>query len=323
MLEGDETSEARAPHPSLAEPATLLLGVMMAVLGAIIGIQLITRVGITPNSSVIGAIVALTVARIPLAVLKGFGDLHWQTLLQTVISGATFGGANALLLPIGIPWILGRPDLIPAMFGGAMLALLVDATILYRVFDSSTFPATRLWPSGVATAEVIKAGDEGGGRASLLAAGGVVGGTGQLLGIPMDVFGVCWIGNVWALSMFALGLLLRAHAPGVLGTDLEAAYVPHGIMIGAGIVALGQMMWAMRERGDVGEASGPERGVSGRAFGQALGGGFVAFTLAAAALAGATGIATEMTTGMLLGFILFAAALVSELVVGLSAMHAG
>ena len=153
VVEGDEVSEARAPHPSLAEPATFLLGLMMAVLGAIIGIQLITRVGITPNSSVIGAMVALTVARIPLAVLKGFGNLHRQNLLQTVISGATFGGANALLLPIGIPWVLGRPDLIPAMFGGAMLALLVDATILYRVFDSSTFPATGLWPSGVATAE--------------------------------------------------------------------------------------------------------------------------------------------------------------------------
>ena len=190
-------------HPSLFEPTTLLVASGLAVLGAIIGIQLLTRVGITPNSSVIGAVLAIALARLPLAVLRPFGNLHRQNLLQTVISGATFGGANALLLPIGIPWLMGRPDLIPAMLAGAFLAMLVDATLLYRTFDSRTFPAAGLWPSGVATAEVLIAGDEGGRRARLLGAGGVVGGVGQLFGIPMDVFGVCWIGNVWALSMFA------------------------------------------------------------------------------------------------------------------------
>ncbi len=227
-------------HPSLAEPTTFVLAALMAVLGAIIGIQLITRVGITPNSSVIGAMVALMLARLPVAAFRGFGDLNRQNILQTVISGATFGSANALLLPIGIPWLLGRPELIGPMFAGALLALVIDATILYRVFDSSIFPASGLWPSGVATSEVLIAGDQGGRRGRLLVAGGVVGGTGQLFGIPMDVFGVCWIGNAWALSMFAAGLLLRAYTPGVLGVDLNTLYVPHGIMVGAGLVALGQ-----------------------------------------------------------------------------------
>jgi uncharacterized oligopeptide transporter (OPT) family protein len=298
----------------------LLLGTLMAVLGSVIGIQLITRVGITPNSSVIGAMVALTVARIPVALFRGVGDLNRQNLLQTVISGATFGGANALLLPIGIPWLMGRPDLVPAMLGGAALALVIDATILWRVFDSSTFPATGLWPSGVATSEVLIAGDEGGRRARLLAAGGIAGGGGQLLGIPMDVFGVCWIGNVWALTMFAAGLLVRAHAPGLLGVDLAAMYVPHGIMIGAGVIALGQMIWAIRDRGD-----GDVRSVGGRAFGRALGGGLAAYLGAATLLALVSGVAADMSPVTLAGFVLFAAtaALVSELLVGLSAMHAG
>ena len=75
-----------------------------------------------------------------------------------VFSGATFAGANALLLPIGIPWLVGRPDLILPMLAGAFLALLVDATLLYRVFDSEVYPADGLWPSGVATAEVLLAG---------------------------------------------------------------------------------------------------------------------------------------------------------------------
>lgn len=338
----------------------LLVGAVMATLGVVIGVQLLTRVGIAPNTSVIGAIVALTVARVPLALLRPFGDVHRQNLLQTVISGATFGGANALLLPIGIPWLMGRPDLVPVMLAGAGLALLVDATMLYRTFDSSTFPASASWPSGVATAEVLIAGDQGGGRARLLAAGGVVGGAGQLLGVPMDVFGVCWIGNVWALSMFALGLLLRAYAPDLFGVDLNAAYVPHGMMIGAGVVALGQMAWAVRGRkagGDgspagrsserepgegeptereAGEWGSGERArksggrpgdpsVSGRAFGRALAGGLFAYVLVATTLALLAGLAADTSGPMLVGFVLFAAAaaLTSELVVGLSAMHAG
>jgi len=336
-------TEERRTHPTLWEPTTLVLALGMAVLGAIIGIQLITRVGITPNSSVIGAMVALSISRIPLAALRGLGDLHRQNLLQTVISGATFGGANALLLPIGIPWVMGRPDLVLPMLGGAFVALVIDATILYHVFDSSTFPATGLWPSGVATSEVLIAGDEGGGRARLLVAGSVAGGTGQLFGIPMDVFGVCWIGNAWALSMFAVGLLLRAHGQIMFGVDLNAAYVPHGVMVGAGVVALGQMVWAVRDRrrvdgeapgGEVpnGEASESASGlkqagpaVSGKTFGRTLGYGWLMYLVAATGLALATGILSEMSPVMTLGFVVFAAsaALVSELVVGLSAMHAG
>jgi uncharacterized oligopeptide transporter (OPT) family protein len=325
----DESPGGDAPthriHPTIWEPTTFVLGLGMAVLGAIIGIQLITRVGITPNSSVIGAMVAVTISRIPLAALRGLGDLHRQNLLQTVISGATFGGANALLLPIGIPWVMGRPDLVLPMLCGAFLALIIDATILYRVFDSTTFPATGLWPSGVATSEVLIAGDEGGGRARLLVAGSVAGGTGQLFGIPMDVFGVCWIGNAWALSMFAVGLLLRAYGPVMFGVDLNAAYVPHGVMVGAGIVALGQMIWAVRDQGRAGGEDARRPTVSGHAFGKALGNGLVMYLMAATGLALTTGVLTEMSPPMMLGFVLFAggAALISELVVGLSAMHAG
>jgi len=317
-------------HASIFEPWTLVLGLGMAVLGSIIGIQLLTRVGITPNSSVIGAIVAIAVARIPLAVCRPFTSLDRQNLMQTVISGATFGGANALLLPIGIPWLIGRPDLVLPMLGGAFLALLVDATVLYRVFDSEVYPASGLWPSGVATAEVLLAGDQGGRRAGLLAVGGAVGGAGQLLGIPMDVFGVCWIGNAWALSMFAAGLLARAHAPAFLGVDLGDAYVPHGVMVGAGFVALvqmGRIALSRRQRNEEGVRPGAPGGpsVGGRAFGRILGGGYGGFTVAAAFLAGLTGLASAMPIPMLVGFVFFAglAAMTSELIVGVSAMHAG
>jgi len=66
-------------------------------------------------------------------------------------------------------------------------------------------------------------------------------------------------------------------------------------------------------------------GVSGRTFGRVLGRGFLAFAAAAAVLAALAGAWTQMPPPMLAGFVLFAAlaALVSELIVGLSAMHAG
>ena len=43
------------------------------------------------------------------------------------ISSATFGAANSLLLPVGIPWLLGRPDLVLPMLAGAFFAMLLDA----------------------------------------------------------------------------------------------------------------------------------------------------------------------------------------------------
>jgi uncharacterized oligopeptide transporter (OPT) family protein len=344
------TDGPRSPHPRFFEPATVLLGTLMAVLGAVIGLELLTRVGITPNSSIIAAVVAIALSRVPLAFTRRFMDVGRQNLMQTVISGATFGGANALLLPLGVVWLLGRPDLVPAMLVGALLGLLVDAVMLYRLFDSSVYPATGLWPAGVATAEVIIAGDRGGRRARLLGVGAAAGSAGQLAGIPMDVFGVCWIGNIWALTAFAVGLLIRGvFAPGA-GMDIAELYVPHGVMIGAGVVALVQIVWLIAARGSRGRSESlasatPAAPGSGsvtaeprphgprerqgptapRSLGPTLVGGYGAFMIAAVVLAALGGIATQMSFGMLVTFVLFAAAaaLVSELIVGISAMHAG
>ena len=312
-------------HPSVFEPATFLFAVLLAVLGVIIGIELLTRVGITPNSSIIGAVLAIAVARIPVTVLRNFTSVARQNLMQTVISGATFGGANALLLPLGVLWLVGRVELVPVMMLGAFLALVIDATILYRVFDSKIYPAAGLWPGGVATAECIIAGDRAGTRRNLLGVGAAVGGTGQYFGIPMDVFGVCWIGNIWALTMFAVGLLVRGYTQPLTGIDLSARYVPHGVMIGAGLVALAQIGIATlyKERARAGERA-PD-GAAPPELGPPLRWGFLAFVAAAVVMAAAAGLYAEMSPGMLLGFVLFAAgaALVSELVVGIAAMHAG
>ena len=352
----------RTPHPTIRDPLTFVLAAGLALLGAVIGLELLTRVGITPNSSVIGAVAAMAVARIPLTALHRFRDPTRQNLMQTAISGATFGAANALLLPIGVIWLLGRPDLAPVLLLGAVLGLLIDAIMLYRVFDSSVYPASASWPSGVATAEVLIAGDRGGRRAHLLGTGAGAGALGQWVGIPMDVFGVCWIGNAWALGFFGLGLLARAYSPVVAGVDLNAMYVPHGFMIGAGVVALFQIVRAVGSGApaqagpsEAAQASRPEAAHGGSSTStsgretrspgagettsphtqasadpdpplrRVVAGGFLAFAAAAGLVALLGGLMSEMSMGALVLFVAFAAlaALASELIVGIAAMHAG
>ena len=312
-------------HPSIFDPATLILLTVLCVVGAIIGMQLLVTLGVTANTSIVGALIAMALARIPLRVFARYRSVHVQNLAQSAISAATFGAGNSLLLPIGIPFLMGRSDLVLPLLGGVALAMLVDATMLYRLFGSRAFPADGAWPPGVAAAEAIRAGDEGGRRVVVLGAGVLTGivGTG-FLGIPMSAFGVAFIGNVWALTMFGIGLLIRGYSPqllfGVLpGGDIGGAFIPHGIMIGAGMVALvqvGMVMLARRTGGAAETARGP---------GRALGAGALAYVVVAVLIALGGGLMSELSVPMLVAFVVYAAfaALVHELIVGLAAMHSG
>ncbi|HBJ02311.1 MAG TPA: hypothetical protein DDY89_18945, partial [Lysinibacillus sp.] len=75
-----------------------------------------------------------------------------------------------------------------------------------KFFDTKIFPAAGTWPPGIATAEAIKAGDKGGKNAKVLVGGVLIGIVGSVLKIPMSAFGVAFIGNIWALTMFGIGL---------------------------------------------------------------------------------------------------------------------
>src|SRR5699024_2856002 len=149
----------------------VLMVIVVSILGAIIGMQLITTLGVTPNTSVIGAIIAMILARIPLTLFNSLKSKHAQNTLQTSVSAATFGAANALFIPLGIPYVMVRPDLIIPMLIGVSIALVIDGWVIYKVFDSKVFPSTGAWPPGVAAAETINAGDEGGKKAGLLGIG--------------------------------------------------------------------------------------------------------------------------------------------------------
>jgi uncharacterized oligopeptide transporter (OPT) family protein len=348
---GDEEPQ----HPRALEPAVLVVNVLLSIIGAIVGLQLITTLGITANTAIIGVLVAIAISRVPVAAFRQFRSVHRQNLIQSTISSATFGAANSLLLPIGIPVLLGRPDLLTPMLIGATMGMVIDLLMLYWLFDSRVFPGRNAWPPGVAAAEAIIAGDQGGWRARLLLYGTGVGLVGSWLTIPMSAFGVAFIGNMFALSMFGVGLLLRGYSVPVLGMDLSALYMPHGMMVGAGLVALIQViMIVVRHRDHAEEgvvetrepsagvpaAGAPAGGASSAPAALAPAGGFTRsdvearrgllwgfglYVVAGAVLALIAGMMNEMPIGALVGWVLFAAVacVAAEFIVGMSAMHAG
>lgn len=320
-------------HPTIFNPLTISIIILTAILGAIIGMQLITTLGISANTSIIGAIFAMIIARIPIQQFVSFKSIHRQNIVQTSISAATFGAASSLLLPIGIPYVMGMQELILPLLLGVTLAMFVDAILLYQFFDSKIFPAKEAWPPGIATAEAIKAGDEGGNRARILGVGVIVGILGSMAKIPMSAFGVAFIGNIWALSMFGIGLLVSGYSDSLFGLNIGDLYIPHGFMIGAGIIALiqiGFLIFKKNDKADEKHEIETKEGQtkfsrSDKEIAKGFTYGSVAYLIIAVLLALTTGIYTSMSLPMLIGFILFAmfSAFVHELIVGIAAMHAG
>ncbi|WP_432879232.1 OPT/YSL family transporter [Kribbella sp. CA-245084] len=320
------TKSQTTKHPRAFEPATLVLLIICAAVGSVIGLQIITTLGVTPNTALIGVLVAIAISRVPLAVLRPFRSVHRQNLVQSTISTATFAAANSLLLPIAIPVVLGRPGLVWPMLIGAGLAMLIDFVMLYWLYDSKVFPGKAAWPPGVAAAEAIKAGDEGGKRAALLGAGTAVGLLGSWLGIPMSAFGVAFIGNVVALTMFGVGLLARGYSADWFGVDIAAHYIPHGLMVGAGLVALIQaLVVVFRSRQAPSEPKTETYTRDDSAAGRGLARGFVLYVGAAILLAITGGLIGDLGVGQLVLWVLYAAVscIIAEFIVGLSAMHSG
>lgn len=315
-------------HPRAFEPALLILNIILSFFGAIIGLQILTTLGVTPNTAIIGVLVAIMLSRIPLAVLSKFRNIQRQNLVQSTISSATFGAANSLLLPIGIPYLLGRSDLIIPMLIGATMGMLIDLLMLYWIFDSRAFPGSAAWPPGVAAAEAIYAGDEGGKRAKLLFWGVGAGIVGSFFKIPMSALGITMIANMWAMLMFAIGLLLRGYSVALFGVDINKLYIPHGFMIGAGLVAGIQIMMVLfktkkkdvRTEEDVYEYTRSDEEVrAGLVRGISL------YVGAGVVLAVISGLYTAMSAGQLVIWVIYAAVacVLAEFIVGLSAMHSG
>lgn len=314
-----------ATRTRFMEPLLLLVSVGLSVFGAMIGMQLIVSLGISANTSIIGALIAIVFSRIPLEITRRFRVLERQNLVQTAISSATFGAANSLMIPIGVPYAMGMPELATPMLIGAVIAMFVDGAMLYFLFGSKIFPATGTWPAGIATAEAIWAGDRGGRKAAFLGLGIAVGVGGAWLGVPMSAFGAAFLGNLAALTMFGIGLLVRGYSVAVTGIDIAKAYIPHGLMIGAGIVALFQVATEIRRARNTPAADARTIEVPASRASRILSGGFVIYLAIALLISLLAGHVSDMSLGMLVVFVLYAAfaAYVHELIVGIAAMHSG
>lgn len=317
-------------HPSSFEPELLIMNILLSIFGAIIGLQIITTLGVTPNTSIIGVLIALVVSRIPLHAFMKFKNIHRQNLVQTAISSATFGAANSLMLPIAVPFLLGKVDLIWPMLIGAILGMSIDLLMLYWVYDTKSFPGKAAWPAGMAAAEAIKAGDSGGKRARVLGYGILAGIVGSFFKIPMSALGITMIANMWAMLMFGIGLLLRAYSKPILGIDINAMYIPHGFMIGAGLVAGLQILYTIvKNKKSSTDKSDTEANYAltrtEKDMRHGLAKGFILYVLASIVLAVISGLYTDMTFPMMIGWILYAsfACIMAEFIIGLSAMHSG
>ena len=224
---------------SAFEPQIIGIGILLAVLSAIICMQIIGKVGVTPNTSLIGAIFAMLLARIPLASMTKFRSLERQNLLQTIVSGAGFSAANCGFIAVGILYGIGKAEYIMPMAVGCIVGTGISVIVVGRLFDSKIFPAHGAWPSGVATASAIQAGDEGGKKGKRLIEGLALGVLGSYLKIPMAGIGIVFIANIFSMAGLGIGLILRGYSTAIFnGFDMGASNIPQGIMIGAGGVAL-------------------------------------------------------------------------------------
>ena len=329
----------------------MVVSIIVSVFSAIICMQIISRIGFTPNTSIIGALIAMTLARIPFAHMSKFRSLDRQNLVQTMTSGAGFAAANCTLLAVGIMYAFGDMSLIIQMLIGSGIATLIGMHMVYKCYDSELFPATGSWPPGISTAQALIAGDEGGRKGWYLLSSIVVGAVGSsslfafpaigMKGIPMAGIGIAFIANPIAMVALALGLIVRGYfaylAPILqpiasifdltVPANLGTTYIPHGFMIGAGAISLIQAVLIIfrSRKPSAGEAAEETYSVSPEGLKKALVGHIVLFALGSLVLALISGLWTDMSGGKLVLWLVWCtfSASVAPVLVGLSAMHSG
>lgn len=88
---------------------------------------------------------------------------------------ADFAASNCGLTAIAILFVLGETNAILPMALGCLFGTAASIFVVGQLYDSSIFPAEESWAPGIATAEVLEAGDEGGSKAKRIIEGIVVG----------------------------------------------------------------------------------------------------------------------------------------------------
>lgn len=334
-------------HVKTFEGETIVLSLIVSALSAIISMQILVKTGFGANTSILGAIIAMSLARIPFSRMDKFRSLDRQNLVQTMCSGAAFAASNCGILVVGIFYFVeGAMEYVTYMLIGAMFATCISIYFVYRLYDSSVYPASAPWPPGVATAQTIIAGDEGGDKIKRLLQGiaaGIVGSAikipaawigiagGAKYGLPMAGIGIVFLANLWSMGALAVGLLIRAYAPVFFGFDLGKTYIPHGIMVGAGMMSLVQVCIIVYKGSKGAQGEVAEDGntypitVTHGGVKKAVGLSLAMNAGISMLLAAATGLLSEMSAGMIVAWVAWAtvSSVIAPVLVGICAMRSG
>lgn len=234
---------------SIFDAGVLLSGAFLAVVSAAICMQIMGLFGTTPNTSLIGAVLIMIVARIPLAALMRLRHRERQNYILTIASSSGFAAANCGFIAIATMFVFGRDDLILPAAAGALVGSMLSVFFVGRVFDSKIFPARAAWPMGKAIANVVEAGDEGGKKTSQLFQGIGLGALASFFGIPAAGVGVAFIANMLSMAALGAGMLIRGYSAALFGGfDIGASGIAQGIMVGAGAVALAQIVVTLMKK---------------------------------------------------------------------------
>lgn len=307
------------------EPATIIPGILVAFLVGAVCMNIIGKVGTTPNTSLLGAIAAMLVARIPMNSCLKYCNLERQNLLQTIASAAGFSAANCGFIAIAMLYLMGEPTSVLTMGIGCMIGTSVSIYIVGKIYDSAIFPAQGAWPPGVATATAIQAGDEGGKKGKRLLEGLAIGVVGSYFKLPVAGIGIVFIANIVAMTGLGIGLVLRGYSEQLFGFNLGATNIPSGVMIGAGMIALIQSVVTVIKGHKSSADQKVEITVSDADSKKTLVLAFGMFVGGAAIIGAITGVFSDMSAGMSVLWVIWCgiSAAVAMILVGMAAMHSG
>jgi len=315
---------------TIYEIGTLFLGIILSIISAAICMQIMGQFGISPNTSLISAVLVMVVARIPLLAAKKFRNLERQNYVLSIASSAGFAAANCGFVAIAIMHIMGRYDLIIPMAFGTLIGSMISVFVTGRLFDSKIFPAKGAWPLGVAIANSLDAGDKGGKKGFELLQGLAVGAIASVFGIPAAGVGIVFIANMVTMAALGIGMVLRGYSTRLFGGfDIGQSNIAQGVMIGAGFVALIQIFYAIakgnKKSPKENDGEKDEYSVNDSNALKTLAGSAGLFAGGAIVMAVIMGAFSEMGLGLTVSWVIFAgvAAVAVMILVGTASMHSG
>lgn len=327
MSDHDKSASHRKGISSF-EPGTVFLGTALAILSAIVCMQILGKVGVSANTSILGAIFAMLVARIPLGAMQNFKNLERQNYIQTISSGAGFAASNCGLTAIAILFVMGETEAILPMALGSLFGTAMSIFVVGKLYDSSIFPAEESWAPGIATAEVLEAGDEGGTKAKRVLQGIAAGAVGTHFGIPVAAIGITFITSIASMLALGLGLVIRGYSEPLTGFALGDTYIPQGFMIGAGAVALIQSLISITKSSKKNHEDTVKKRnltVTDQQAKKAIAGSFCIHVVGAVLVGALTGVLMDLSPVMMFLWIIWTAfaSVASMMLVGMAAMYSG